>query len=504
MASTTFPLRLGLPMPKRGWPLFDAAGSRALEAAAAAGTPAHTLMQRAGIAVARLALAIAPGAGHIAVLAGPGNNGGDGFEAALHLHRAGKSVTVHALGEASGRPADASASLQRAREAGVRIVEGGTPATADLLIDALLGLGASRPPAGALRDTILAINASAAPCLAVDVPSGLDADHGCGLGNAVVRATHTLALLTLKPGLLTAQGRDHVGTLWLDPIGSEPCWPQVPPRAWLTGASDVRALAQERPHAGHKGHFGDVIVIGGAPGMAGAATLAARAALAGGAGRVYLAPLDASLPGHDAAAPELMWRPGVWRDHPQALDDATVVCGCGGGTAVQEVLPVVLSRSARLVLDADGLNAVAADPALRALLVRRGAVGRPTVLTPHPLEAARLLGRPDAAKVQADRLAAAEALAAEAQAVVALKGSGTIVVGAGRTCTINPTGDARLASAGTGDVLAGWLGGWWSATRCDAFDAARAAVWAHGAALTQAPGPQPLRASDLIERLAAR
>ena len=504
VAPTPSPLCLRLPSPPRGWPLFDATSSRALEAAAAVSLPPHTLMRRAGLAVARVALAIAPGARDIWVVAGPGNNGGDGFEAALHLRRAGKAVTVHALGDGTRRPPDAAMSMQRAREAGATIVDAGTPPQADLTIDALLGLGATRPPSGALRDAILALNACAAPCLAVDVPSGLDPDRGRCLGDAAVRATHTLALLGLKPGLFTAHGRDHIGTLWLDPIGSDTLWSQVPPRAWLTGASDVQALGQGRSHAGHKGLYGDVIVVGGAPGMAGAAILAARAALAGGAGRVYLSPLDTSLAQLDTEAPELMWRPDLWRDRPQALDEATVVCGCGGGDAVHAALPVVLSRSARLVLDADGLNAVAADAGLRTLLARRAAAGRPTVLTPHPLEAARLLGMAHAGAVLEDRLAAAEALAVRDNAVVVLKGSGSVVAAPGYISAINPTGNARLATAGTGDVLAGWLGGWWSSSQSDAFAAAQAAVWAHGAAAGFGPSQQALRASALIECLGAR
>ena len=495
------PVHLELHALTQSWPLFDAAASRAIEGAAAVTLPAHTLMRRAGWAVARVALAIAPHAKTVWVAAGPGNNGGDGFEAAQHLHRAGKVVHLTAIGDAARRPADAQAASERACAAGV-VVSDAPPAHADLVIDALLGLGATRAPTGALRDTIAAIDHLTAPCLAVDLPSGLGAETGQRLGDIAVTATHTLALLTLKPGLFTGVGRDHAGMLWFDALGCEAQIAAQAPRARLRAHS---GLAAARPHGSHKGSYGDLIVVGGAAGMTGAAWLAARAALAAGAGRVFVAPLDGAAT-WDAGAPELMCRPALWRDDPQALTRSTVVCGCGGGDAVREALPCLLSRSARLLLDADALNAVASDAALQTLLQARGARGLATVLTPHPLEAARLLGHADAAAVQADRLAAAESLAQRFDAVVVLKGSGSVIAAAGRTPFINPTGNARLASPGTGDVLAGWLGGRWSArageASVDAFEIAAVAVWQHGFAARPDATPGPLRASALIEALA--
>ncbi|HET9976597.1 MAG TPA: NAD(P)H-hydrate dehydratase [Burkholderiaceae bacterium] len=493
------PCRIDLPELWPSWPLFDAASSRAIEADAAPAWPPHTLMQRAGLAVAKLALATAPNAKRIAIAAGPGNNGGDGFEAALHLHRAGKAVQVMALGDDARRPADAKASLQRARDAGVPVAPGGVLPAADLVVDALLGIGVARAPEGALAEAIRAVNASAALRLAIDVPSGLDADRGTRV--LAVEATHTLALVTVKPGLVTAHGRDHIGALWLDDLGCAPLWARHAARARLVGGAEWPPAV--RAHAGHKGRYGDVIVIGGAPGMAGAAWLAARAALAAGAGRVYVAPLDAAA-AYDPGAPELMRLHAPWREATERLAAATVVCGCGGGAAVREALPALLSRSARLVLDADALNAVAADASLQSLLAARRAKGLPTVLTPHPLEAARLLGRADAADVQADRLGAAESISARAQAVVVLKGSGSVVAAPGETTTVNPTGNASLASPGTGDVLAGWLGGLWSAAgpQAHAASLARRAVWQHGRA-APAAASAPLRAGELIERLSA-
>ncbi len=486
------------------WPLHDAAQSRRIETAAAAALPPHTLMQRAGLAVARLALAIAPHAQRIWIAAGPGNNGGDGLEAAVHLRRAGKAVQLSLAGEASALPIDAAASLRRAVDAGVAIGEASAPPDrVDLAIDALLGLGATREPEGAVATLLRALNATAGPRLAVDLPSGLSADTGAAFGTLVVRATHTLGLLTLKPGLFTAIGREQCGALWFDDLGCGSQAAAVPPRAQLGDADSARHLRPARGHAGHKGGYGDVIAVGGAPGMSGALTLAARAALAAGAGRVFACALDSSAPTHDVLAPELMWRPGLWHDDPTAWRDATVVCGCGGGNAVREPLPVLLSRSARLVLDADALNAIAGDTALQSQLAARASRGLATVLTPHPLEAARLLALPGTERVQANRLAAAQSLAQRFDCTVLLKGSGSVIAAPRRTPVINPTGNARLAGAGTGDVLAGWLAGLWSASSAsgapaDAVVAARAAAYWHGAAASRGDPSAPLTASALL------
>ena len=499
----------------RAWPLHDVQQSRRIEAAAAAALPPHALMQRAGLSVARLALATAPHARRIWVAAGPGNNGGDGLEAAMQLRRAGKDVWVNLTADPSKLPADAAASFRRAADAGVAIGEAtAAPVDVDLAIDALIGLGATREPEGAVAMLVRAINATVCPRLAIDLPSGLSADSGAPLGPLVVRATHTLALLTLKPGLFTAMGREQAGAVWFDDLGCGAESDQVSPRAQLGDADSARLLRPPRGHAGHKGGYGDVITVGGAPGMSGALTLAARAALVGGAGRVFACALDPTMPTHDALAPELMWRPGLWHDDPTTWQDATVICGCGGGNAVREALPVLLSRSARLVLDADALNAIATDTTLQSLLTARASRGRATVLTPHPLEAARLLalqgadGLARADRVQANRMAAAQTLAQRFDCTVLLKGSGSVIAAPRRTPVINPTGNARLAGAGTGDVLAGWLGGLWSASAAsgamaDAFVVARAAAYWHGAAAQYGDAATPLTASALLAALAA-
>ena len=488
-------------------PLHDALASRKVEALAAAGLPPHTLMQRAGLAVARLALALAPHAQRIWIAAGPGNNGGDGFEAALHLHRAGKKVLVSAIGDPSRRPPDATASLARAQAAGVAIdSEPAQNTSYDIAIDALFGLGSTRAPEGAVAEALRLFNHQPGLRLAVDLPSGLDGDRGVRLGDVAARATHSLSLLTLKPGLFTAQGRDAAGEVWFDDLGCGEAARQVAPRAGLGGADAASALRAPRLQAQHKGSFGDVIVVGGAPSMSGAVLLAGRAALAAGAGRVYVAALDPSSPSTDPAWPELMFRRGAWRDSGGGLAQATVVCGCGGGDAVREALPSLLSRAARLVLDADALNAIANDSSLQALLTARAARGQATVLTPHPLEAARLLGAANAASIQSDRLGCAEQLAARFACVVLLKGSGSVIAAPQQPTLINASGNARLASAGTGDVLAGWLGGLWAAAQAQAAAPspqriAAAAAWLHGAAAEGGNAQAPLTASKLLQAL---
>lgn len=484
--------------------LLDAAQTRALEQHASAALPPHALMRRAGESVARLALALGPHAQRFWIAAGPGNNGGDGLEAAIHLLRWGKVVEVSLIGDSARLPGDAADAFTRARAAGVPI--GATPSPGEppeVAIDALLGVGASRAPDAVIAACIRALNALNCPVLAVDLPSGLHPTTGQPLGADCISATHTLALLALKPGLVTGAGRDHAGVVWLDGLDVEPSTDV--PHAWLSGGT----TSNPRRHAQHKGSFGDVAVVGGAPGMSGAALLAARAAHAAGAGRVYVDLLDRSpmVARVDAMRPELMFRDDWFHAGAETLVRTTVVCGCGGGDAVRAPLPRLLSLARRLVLDADALNALATDTALATLLRARRPRGLATVLTPHPLEAARLLAC-TTAEVQADRLRAAQDLADLFGCVVVLKGSGSVIAAPGEVARINSTGNAALATAGTGDVLAGWLGGRWAQhasgdEAATAFGVACQAVAEHGAAAE----PQPsgaLRAGDLIERLCAR
>ena len=490
----------------RSWPLHGTAASRQIEQAALAGAAPHALMARAGLGVARLALAVAPGARRFWVAAGPGNNGGDGLVAARHLHSAGCAVQVSLLGEPERLPADARQALAQAQQAGVAIEQGlnEAVATADLAIDALLGLGSCRAPQGALAEAVRRLNAGRAAVLSVDLPTGLCADTGQRLGDgplgSAVVAAHSLCLLTLKPGLFTALGRDHAGRVWLDTLGL--ALPDTAASARLIGQHSLQNLLPARAHAQHKGSFGDLLVLGGAPGMGGAALLAARAALTAGAGRVYLARLDGD-DRPDPQRPEIMPRRLAEALAPELLSRSTVVCGCGGGEAMRELLPELLRHAGRLVLDADALNALAADAALREALQGRAARSQPSVLTPHPLEAARLL-RINTVQLQAQRVQHAQALAEQLHVTLVLKGSGSVIAAPGQLPLINSSGNARLGSGGSGDVLAGWLGGLWSQGLADqGREIAAATVWLHGRAAEGGDLRLPLRAADLIDAMAA-
>ena len=515
------PLLLPLDRPAA---LHDVAATRRIEHAAANTLPPHTLMRRAGLATARLALALAPHARTVWIACGPGNNGGDGLEAAVHLHAWGLNPVVTWLGTPDSAPPDARASWQRAVQAGVPFADQPPPELEpqDLAIDALLGIGAQRPPAGRMAALLQRLHAGPATVLAVDLPSGLNADtgwlpppdtidsiaagaHPISVGGQFDHQTtapqrHTLSLLTLKPGLFTAHGRDACGQIWWDDLGvPADLRGAEPPTAWLGGAPAPRP----RLHASHKGSYGDVAVVGGEGlaarglGMTGAALLAASAALHGGAGRVLVSLLDDGDITHTASQPELMLR----RFERLELNALTVVCGCGGGDAVSAVLPAVLHAAPRAVLDADALNVIAADAALQTALRQRASAGQATVLTPHPLEAARLLGT-TSAQVQQGRLRAATELAGRFACTVVLKGSGTVIATPGQAPHINPTGNARLATAGTGDVLAGLIGARLAAGQT-ADQAAGAAVYRHGWAADRWPAGRTLTAGALARRAGA-
>ena len=455
------------------WPLHTVAQTRTIEHQAQANLPAYTLMQRAGLATAQLALAIAPHAQKIWIACGPGNNGGDGLEAAVHLHTWGKQPVVTWLGQPEHCPTDARHAWQRAKEAGVTFSDH-PPEHFDLAIDALLGIGTQRAPEGVMAQSLEILQRTLQPVLCVDIPTGLHADSGICLSPTPAQSAntqrHTLSLLTLKTGLFTAQGRDAVGDVWFNDLGIHDGQTHNA-TAWL---QQTKPTDDQRPHSSHKGSFGDVCILGGAQGMSGAAMLAGIAALHGGAGRVLVGLLDTTARHIGATYPPLMVRDASHLN----LANAAVVCGCGGGNDIHAFMPHALSTSQKLVIDADALNAIARDTSLQRLLVQRNTRGKPTVLTPHPLEAARLL-QCTTQEVQSDRLLAAQKLANAFQCVVVLKGSGSIIASQHHTPVINGSGNALLATAGTGDVLAGLIGAY-IARHDDIFDATCQAVWTHG------------------------
>ncbi|MDB5749359.1 MAG: bifunctional ADP-dependent NAD(P)H-hydrate dehydratase/NAD(P)H-hydrate epimerase [Massilia sp.] len=488
--------------------LYSVAQIRAIEVAMAAeaaggaepGGLTGSLMSRAGRAAADLALELIGNARAqpVLVLAGPGNNGGDALELAANLGEAGVDVVVlHLAGSGQCSP-EAAQALARARASSANFADV-APDVREwaMVVDGLFGIGLARPLEGRYRELVTAIDSVRCPVLALDVPSGLDGDTGelVGPGGVAVRATHTITFIGDKPGLHTAEGRDHAGIVHVAGLGIDAAAFE-PPRARLASPALFAAMLLPRRQNSHKGQFGDVAVIGGAHGMVGAAVLAARAALHAGAGRVFAVTVAESQAGpeFDPLQPELMFRTSGGFDAGKRV--LVLGPGMGDSSEAMRVLGHGIDGAGSIVIDADGLNLVAASSALQERVARRQA---DTIVTPHPLEAARLLGT-SAGEVQADRLGSARELARRLQAVVVLKGSGTVVAQPDGEVAVNPTGNPGLASGGSGDVLAGVCGallaqGW------PAWEAAVGAVWMHGAAaerlVAEGVGPIGMTAGEL-------
>ncbi|MGK5066240.1 Bifunctional NAD(P)H-hydrate repair enzyme Nnr [compost metagenome] len=494
-------------------PLYSIAELRAIEQAALQDLPQGLLMQRAGQAAASAALKLlhrleeGDSAGHsrVLVLAGPGDNGGDALEAAMHLAGSGIEVLVWLAPEARATSPERELALSRARNSAARFIDAGTSMASaavgaapwDLVIDGLFGIGASRPLDGECREMVQLVNKLDCPVLALDVPSGLHADTGA-VDGAAIRATHTLTFIGDKPGLHTANGRDHAGEVEVAALAIDPALLPTA-KAQLNGLHLFTRQLQPRRQNTHKGSYGSVAIIGGAQGMAGAPILSARTALHAGAGRVFIAFPDTP-PAFDSGQPELMCRRARDVDF-SGLHFAALVAGpgLGGDVDTVELLQRAFESDSPLLLDADALNLMAAEPELQSALAVRTGAGA-TILTPHPLEAARLLDM-TVAEVQADRLGAARQLAAQLGVIVVLKGSGTVIAAQDGGVVVNNTGGPALATAGTGDVLAGLCGsllaqGW------PEWEAAIGAVWLHGAAadalVASGAGPIGLTAGELI------
>ncbi|GMG90185.1 NAD(P)H-hydrate dehydratase [Cupriavidus metallidurans] len=488
-------------------PLYDLTTIRRVEHAGLAATPPFTLMSRAGAAAADWLHAWVPN-GRILCLAGPGNNGGDALVAAMRLHQRGRLVEAWLIGEADLLPADAARAWLEARAAGVPLLA--LPNDADTgippwpngcaaIVDGLLGIGLNRAADGNMARWIDHLNTSRLPVFSLDIPSGLFADTGAG--NPAVRAQRTLTFLAAKPGLLTLDGRDCAGEVDIAPLGLD-YPPAEHPVAVVNQPPGFSHSLPRREHADNKGSFGSLAVIGGSHGMTGAPLLGARAALYLGAGRVHVGFLAQPAPAIDPVHPELMLHT-VTELSPGAMSAYVVGPGMGTGASARKQLAQLIdicanaATAAPLVLDADALNLLATDGTLAQQLIESGVAH---VMTPHPLEAARLLGS-TVADIQRNRLAAAAALATRWQATIVLKGSGTVIASPdGAPPAINPTGNAALSTAGTGDVLAGMIGAL-IAQGMPIVAAARAAVWIHGRAadrlVASGTGPAGMTASEL-------
>ena len=487
------------------------------------GVPGATLMERAGQGAAEVLRERFPRhrKDGVVLVAGKGNNGGDALVMARHLKRRRVRCELFLTVAPGDLEGDAALNLRRWKKVGGRVRElrregltalSDAIARAGVVVDAVFGTGIRGGLDARAVDLIETINAAPGPILAVDLPSGLDADRGVPLG-AAVQATLTVTFGFPKVGLLLHPGVDLAGEVAVLDIGlAAEAIAAVAPRQRLLGPADLVAAVPPRAADSHKGTYGHVLVIAGARGKSGAAVLAARGAMRAGAGLTTLAAPVEALGGVVAAAPELMTAPlegknGAWAFSPadpsallRALDGKTaVVYGPGIGTtpATRSLTQWLLeSCPAPLVIDADGLNCLAGQ--IGWLAGRSG----PTVLTPHPGEMARLLGVP-AADVQNDRVGAARRLAPTQGVVVVLKGARTVVAAPGGEVSINPTGNPGMASGGMGDVLSGIIGALLGQRVPPAEAAAAASLWHGGAAdrVASRRGEAGLLASDVIEEL---
>lgn len=479
--------------------LYTASATRALDRAAIEdhGIPGYLLMKRAGSAVVEAARAAFPASNAWLILCGGGNNGGDGYVVARLAREFGVKPLVVSLADPQSLSGDARQAFEDWQNAGGDTLPWPQriPDEVNLVIDAMLGTGLDRSVGGAYAEAVEAVNEAAEPCVAVDIPSGLNADTGAVMGCAV-RADLTVTFIGKKQGLFTADGPEVVGSLLFDrldvPTGA---YEQVEASGHLLGADRLSRALGRRSRNSHKGLFGHVLVVGGDVGMSGAARLAGEGALRSGAGLVSVA----THPDHSALLnlprPELMVHGvnnAVELEH--AAKRATVLAlgpGLGTGPWGQALWRRCLDDPRPLIVDADGLNLLAAEPRQR----------DDWILTPHPAEAARLLGT-DTASIQADRFGAALDLARRYQATVILKGCGTLIATPAGEADVCALGNPGMSTGGSGDVLTGVV----AAMRAQGLvtdEAARVGAVAHALAGDAAArtGERGLLALDIARQL---
>ena len=446
-----------------------------LEMRAANQLGADTLMTRAGAAAAELIMKRLEDAGveqrRVTLLVGPGNNGGDALACACELREKGAVVNVVLPGGRRPTSALALTQLERWTQAGGTTYDDPyMTEKADCVVDGLFGTGLAKPITGDYLDAVLWFNERQALKVSLDIPSGLNPVTGHWTGSYPgCSADVTITFLCVKSGLYMCEGADAAGEIVLNELDvSVPLSPLS-----VIGTDEFPRVLRPRVKNSHKGDYGSVAVIGGTAGMIGASILAARAALISGAGRVTLECRAEHAPHVDMVYPEIMFA-----TKPVNLEDFdAIVLGCGLGTSAEAKARVIeaLNCQKPLILDADALNIIAADIKLQDMVLARRA---PTVLTPHPGEAARLLRR-GTAGVTADRVAACRELAVQTGAIVVLKGAGTVISMRSSRTWINPTGSPMLATGGSGDVLAGMIGAMF-AQGYDMVESVLAAVYFHG------------------------
>jgi NAD(P)H-hydrate epimerase len=460
--------------------------------------PSLLLMERAAEGVTELIVEKYPQARNVAVICGPGSNGGDGLAAARLLAQRGFGIRIVTLGPLDLYRGDPKINLESAQALKLPIVEGssrrgstalsGALEWADLVVDALFGTGLSRPLSGPARQTVEAINSSGRPVVAVDMPSGATGDSGAVRG-AVVCAAWTAAIAALKWSHVFEPARGRCGEIAVVDIGIPD---EILERAryrlnFITGSA-VAGLFPRRPEDSHKGSFGHVAVVAGSRGKAGAALLAAEGALRAGSGLVTIACPESLESRFASRLPEAMTWPLPETDGRvsagaadsvlelfRECDSAVVGPGIGTGETVRAFLERIVRLSTLpILIDADALNAFAGEPGF---FRRRNGE---TILTPHPGEAARLLGS-SSARVQSSRVEAVREIARRSDSVALLKGSGSLTADPAGNVWFNPTGSAAMATGGSGDLLSG-IGAGLLASGLESVDAAVAAAYIHGLA----------------------
>ena len=482
--------------------LYSAAQVRALDAYAIdqLGVPGYTLMKRAGEAALRYLRSRWPTAYRVVIVCGSGNNGGDGYVLARFAQAAGLTVTALSAMPPAALKGDALLAYTDCVNSGARILPFSPELLkeCELIVDALLGTGLRSAIRGNLIPVVQAINAARKAVFALDMPSGLDSDTGVAHG-AAVHADCTVSFVGLKTGLVIGDGPEYAGTLYFDDleVTPPPLDPQFSPRLERILETEILQALPRRRRAAHKGDFGKVLIVGSGPSMPGATRLAGEACLRVGAGLVTVAVAPENLAAIASGRPELICLPFREAEElSEAIDRAQVIAvgpGLGRSSWAREALDAVLSSGKPLVVDADALNLVAEATGKIQL--------RNCILTPHPGEAARLLGV-ETDEVQHDRLTALGSLVERYGATVVLKGAGTLVGGPSRTPAVCERGNPGMASAGMGDVLTGAIAGILAQCR-DAWLAARVGVLVHAMAgdAVARSGERGLLASDVAREL---
>ncbi|MBS0578191.1 MAG: NAD(P)H-hydrate dehydratase [Proteobacteria bacterium] len=482
--------------------LYSTAQVRELDAHAiqSMGVSGYTLMKRAGEAALRYLRTRWPMSHRIVIVCGGGNNGGDGYVLARFAQAAGLTVTVLAAAPPAQLRGDARQAYDDFTGGGnaVHGFDAAQLCAGDLIVDAVLGTGLRGPVRPDLVSVIRAINHSGRPVFALDIPSGLDGDAGTVLGEEAIRAEATVTFVGLKTGLFVGDGPEFAGTIFYDDLEvSPPPSAQPVPRLTRIVESEIREALPRRPRSSNKGDFGRVLIVGGGPGMPGAARLAGEACLRAGAGLTTVAVSPENVAAIASGRPELICAgfTDVEGLH-EAMGRADVIAvgpGLGRSAWARAALAAVLDSGKPVVVDADALN----------LLAEQGGVAprEDWILTPHPGEAGRLLGV-TAQQVQQDRVAALDQLVQRYHGTVVLKGAGTLVGSRGRTPGVCERGNPGMATAGTGDVLTGAIAG--ILAQChDPWAAARVGVLVHAMAGDAAAraGERGVLASDLTREL---